>query len=110
MIGLLRLEAGEFDHLSPLLGFLGDKLGEVGDRAEEKFLEWMSTEPRTWLVRNGSSDRMLILIREINRQMSKFQPTLPGTPTRPTTVEKSSRANTTALIWNWEGRLSEESA
>jgi hypothetical protein len=32
MIGLLRLEAGEFDHLSPLLGFLGDKLGEVGDR------------------------------------------------------------------------------
>ena len=29
-IGLIRLEAGELDHLGPLLGLLGDDLGEVG--------------------------------------------------------------------------------
>src|SRR4029077_4581627 len=31
--GSLRLEAGEFDHLAPLLGLLGDQLAEVGGRA-----------------------------------------------------------------------------
>ena len=82
MIGLLRLEAGEFDHLSPLLGFLGDKLGEVGDRAEEKFLEWMSTEPRTWLVRNGSSDRMLILMIAAHPRNRRMVPRA-KTATRP---------------------------
>jgi hypothetical protein len=30
---LLRLDVGSPDHLAPLLGFLGDKLGEVGGRA-----------------------------------------------------------------------------
>ena len=29
-IALFRLEAGELDHLSPLLGFVGEKLTEVG--------------------------------------------------------------------------------
>src|SRR5215831_2117874 len=36
-IALLRLEAGELDHLSPLLGFLCDKLAEVGGRAGKYF-------------------------------------------------------------------------
>jgi hypothetical protein len=32
-----RLEAGKLDHLSPLLGFLGDELGEGGGRAGKYF-------------------------------------------------------------------------
>src|SRR5215472_3105612 len=36
-IALLRLEAGELDHLSPLLGFLCDELPEVGGRAGKYF-------------------------------------------------------------------------
>src|SRR5262249_670211 len=32
----LRLDAGEFDHLAPLLGFLGDELAELGRRAEKR--------------------------------------------------------------------------
>src|SRR5947209_10690076 len=36
-IALLRLEAGELDHLSPLLGFLCDQLAEVGGRAGKYF-------------------------------------------------------------------------
>ena len=31
----LRLDAGELDHLAPLLGFLGDQLAEVGGRARK---------------------------------------------------------------------------
>src|SRR6516162_4634206 len=36
-IALLRLEAGELDHLSPLLVFLCDELAEVGGRAGKYF-------------------------------------------------------------------------
>jgi hypothetical protein len=39
---LLRLEAGELDDLSPLLGFLGDELGEVGGRAGKYFTAELS--------------------------------------------------------------------
>ena len=31
--GSVRLRAREFDHLGPLLGFLGDELAEIGRRA-----------------------------------------------------------------------------
>jgi hypothetical protein len=34
--GSLGFDAGEFDHLSPLLSFLGHELGEVGDRARKR--------------------------------------------------------------------------
>src|SRR5262245_47136768 len=36
-IALLRLDAGELDHLSPLLGFLCDELAKVGGRAGKYF-------------------------------------------------------------------------
>ena len=38
-LGLLnsgRLDAGELDHLGPLLGLIGDELAEVGGRARER--------------------------------------------------------------------------
>ena len=33
--GLVRLGAGELDHLAPLLGLIGDELAEVGGRARK---------------------------------------------------------------------------
>ena len=39
-IDLIRLETGELHHLPPLLGFLGDQLGEVGSGAGK----WFTTE------------------------------------------------------------------
>src|SRR5262249_4946206 len=38
--GSVGLDAGELDHLGPLLGFLGDQLGEVGSGAGK----WFTTE------------------------------------------------------------------
>jgi S-(hydroxymethyl)glutathione dehydrogenase / alcohol dehydrogenase len=32
----LRLDAGELDHLGPLLGFVGDELAEVGRRSRQR--------------------------------------------------------------------------
>src|SRR5882724_9059343 len=32
----LRLDAGELDHLAPLLGFVDDKLAEVGRRSRQR--------------------------------------------------------------------------
>src|SRR5215813_13251841 len=32
----LRLDAGELDHLAPLLGFVRDQLAEVGGRARQR--------------------------------------------------------------------------
>src|SRR5215831_8173197 len=34
--GSLRLDAGEFDHLGPFLGFVGDELAEVGRRERNR--------------------------------------------------------------------------
>ena len=41
----LRLETGELDNLRPLLSFLGDEFGEVGDRARKRFTTKVSHPP-----------------------------------------------------------------
>src|SRR5262245_12242338 len=55
--GSLRLDAGELDHVGPLLGFVGDQLGEVGSGAGK----WFTTEIGHPRLHRGLGERRVDL-------------------------------------------------
>src|SRR5262245_25410336 len=75
----LRLDAGELDHLAPLLGFLADHLAEVGGRAR-KCSGAQLGKPRLYLgIGKSRVDLLVELLHDLGRRGLRCGDAVPET-------------------------------
>src|SRR5262245_64843589 len=67
-VASLRLDAAEFDHLGPLFGFVGDKLGEVSGRARKRRAAELSEMCLHLRIVESRVDLLIELVDDLGRR------------------------------------------
>src|SRR5262245_4883782 len=76
----VRLDAGELDHLGPFLGFVGDKLAELGRRSRQRRAAEISETGLHLRVVQSRVDLLVELIDDLGRRGLRYAEAVPITP------------------------------
>src|SRR5262245_24092495 len=74
----LNLDAGELDHLGPLLGFLSDELAEVGGRTGKHRTATLSETPLWLEIGKDCIDLFVELVDDFDRRIPRCADTPEG--------------------------------
>jgi hypothetical protein len=75
----LRLDAGELDHLAPLLGFVDDKLAEVGRRSRQRRAAEVGETGLHLRVVESRVDLLVELVDDLGRRGLRCAEAVPNT-------------------------------
>src|SRR5262245_35883264 len=74
----LRLDAGEFDHLGPLFGFVGNQLSEVSRRSRQRHAAEVSETGLHLRVVKSRVDLLVELVDDLGRRGLRCADAVPG--------------------------------
>src|SRR5262245_15258045 len=73
----LRLDAGEFDHLGPLFGFVGNQLAEVSRRSRQRHAAEVSETGLHLRVVESRVDLLVELLDDLGRRVPRNADAIP---------------------------------
>src|SRR5262245_12171966 len=76
----LRLDAGEFDHLGPLLGFVGDQLSELSRRSRQRHAAEVSETGLHLRIVESRIDLLVELVDNLSRRGLRCTDAEPESP------------------------------